>query len=224
MSTDNILKLLIHEDAEARRSVFANAGLTNTFEKPPKSVLAAQDPGSVFIAVHTQFVKLSLTMPTIQARLTVLEQGWDLIKCISLFLLQTRQTGDIKGLHTELMQLYQQSSPVVTSRTAFTNIFHQIGGIHVSLAQQKQINNNNQNIKQTPAKSQLQARPASTNATPSQQTIPICGQFNAGACTYSNCKYGHVCQICRGKHPRISCPSRTDATAKPQFNNFTKRN
>lgn len=124
MLTHNILKLIASEDAEARRSMFANAGLSNSLERPPKAVLDDAQPGSVFLAVQAQFLKLSRAQQSVEARIQVLEQGLQLVKCLSLFLLQTKHQGSLGGLHTELMQIWQQSSVSIQFREAFPKIYH----------------------------------------------------------------------------------------------------
>ena len=36
----------------------------------------------------------------------------------------------------------------------------------------------------------------------------VCWDFNSGRCSFNPCRYGHICSICAGRHPRINCKSR----------------
>ena len=53
--------------------------------------------------------------------------------------------------------------------------------------------------------------PGKTRPLPSGQTrsVELCGLFNkstGNSCTYSNCRYAHICSLCRlGPHPASSC-------------------
>ena len=52
---------------------------------------------------------------------------------------------------------------------------------------------------------------SSTQPIPPRSTSPspitmACRYFNSGVCSFSNCKFGHVCQLCQGKHPAFRCP------------------
>ena len=53
----------------------------------------------------------------------------------------------------------------------------------------------------------------------------ICYNFNNGTnCKSSPCKYRHICQICRGSHPLIKCPTNAQANNKnPKNSNNSKR-
>ncbi|MCP3890951.1 MAG: hypothetical protein GY702_19070 [Desulfobulbaceae bacterium] len=33
----------------------------------------------------------------------------------------------------------------------------------------------------------------------------LCNRYNEGTCTFSPCKFTHLCSICRGVHPAINC-------------------
>ena len=50
-----------------------------------------------------------------------------------------------------------------------------------------------------------QARPSVGTKRPA-----VCWQFNEGACSYGRtCRFPHVCEVCRGSHPKWQCPSGT---------------
>ncbi|KAK7901618.1 hypothetical protein WMY93_018387 [Mugilogobius chulae] len=41
---------------------------------------------------------------------------------------------------------------------------------------------------------------------------PICNNFNESLCTYSNCRFLHVCSTCNDAHPKSVCPRRSSLT------------
>ena len=43
------------------------------------------------------------------------------------------------------------------------------------------------------------------------QDQPVCRRFNTGSCSFTECKYEHVCSFCRGSHAAASCPARQTA-------------
>ena len=43
---------------------------------------------------------------------------------------------------------------------------------------------------------------------PRPSSRPICGMFNQGNCTCSDCSYRHICLTCEGNHPRVSCSAK----------------
>ena len=47
----------------------------------------------------------------------------------------------------------------------------------------------------------------------------VCWQYNDGSCSYGRqCKFPHVCEVCRGAHPKSHCPSATGAGKRQRFN------
>ena len=40
---------------------------------------------------------------------------------------------------------------------------------------------------------------------------PVCHDFTNGQCTGNSCTFQHIYLSCKGPHPQISCPGRTDS-------------
>ena len=49
------------------------------------------------------------------------------------------------------------------------------------------------------------SQPTRESQSPRQKSV--CFKWNSSSCTFSHCRFAHVCSNCRGSHQKIACPS-----------------